>query len=117
MIETSVAFAAGILEGEGCFSKHVRKRTGIAYSAIPCEMTDKDVVYKLFNTFKVGSVCYRENIRKDGRNRKPSWIWSVQSKKDIIFVLEQIYNYMGERRLAKIDTIMKDLYDYFATKS
>lgn len=106
---SNIAWAAGVLEGEGCFSIHTRSRTGKQEFAIHCEMTDEDVVRRLYNIFLVGSICYRENKRKDGRTRKPSWIWSVQSKVAILSVLKQITPYMGYRRQTKIMEMIKGI--------
>ena len=101
--EVAYAWAAGILEGEGCFSIHKRKNRPTPTSAIHCEMTDEDVIRRLHSVFDVGTVVVRENTtgRKDGRIRKVSYIWSVQNKKGIVEVLLRVMPYLGERRLAK----------------
>lgn len=106
----SIMYAAGLLEGEGCFSKHIRSSNKTLNYAIHCEMTDEEPVKYLQSIFNVGTVCFRENKRKDGRVRKPSWIWSVQKNSDILKVLELIRPYLrAERRLAKVDEIIGDL--------
>lgn len=110
MQEIKYAYAAGLLEGEGCFSMHTRKSNNKLEFAIHCEMTDFEPVNFLMKTFTVGSVCYRENKRKDGMIRKPSWIWSVQSKKDIVFVIKTILPYMvSDRRITKCNLILKEI--------
>ena len=104
-------WAAGLLEGEGCFSKHVRKSNNCVAYAIHCEMTDEDVINKLYSIFNVGTIVPRLNVsgRKDKAVRKQSWIWSVQNKVGILYVLRSIQPYMFSRRLAKINEIIKDL--------
>jgi hypothetical protein len=101
--EIEYAWAAGILEGEGCFSIHKRKDRPSPTSAIHCEMTDEDVIIRLHSVFGVGTVVTRENTsgRKDKSIRKVSYIWSVQNKKGIAEVLLRVMPYLGERRLAK----------------
>jgi hypothetical protein len=55
------AWAAGILEGEGCFSIHRRKdRSNTLNTAIHCEMTDEDIIRRLHAVFKVGTVNARK---------------------------------------------------------
>lgn len=107
----SIIYAAGLLEGEGCFSKHKRSnRPNTILYAIHCEMTDKEPILELQKTFNVGSICYRENKRKDGSVRKASWIWSVQKNTDILFVLESILPYLkAKRRIDKVSEILGDL--------
>jgi hypothetical protein len=107
MISNSVAWAAGVLEGEGCFSKHVRKSNGKTEVAIHCEMTDQDIIERLKNVFNVGTICYRSN--KNRGNRKPTWIWSVQSKKEIKLVLDLIYDLLGERRKNKAKELLNEV--------
>ena len=113
MTEIDIAWAAGLLEGEGCFSRHVRKKNNQLSFAIHCEMTDEDVVRKLHSIFNVGTVVIRLNMtgRKDKAVRKQSWIWSVQNKKGIVEVLTAIKPYMCGRRLEKINLILGDLVE------
>ncbi len=110
---TNFAWAAGLLEGEGCFSKHVRKSNGRVCYAVHCEMADEDVIQKLYHVFNVGTIVLRKNTsgRKDRRVRKPTWIWSVQNKQGILYVLTNIVNYMGSRRKEKINLIIGELIE------
>lgn len=107
-----IAWAAGLLEGEGCFSIFNRKSAKWDHKsvAIHCEMTDEDTIMKLYKIFDVGSVNHRPNISKriDQRSRKPSWIWSVQNHEGIEMVLVLIYPFLSERRSKKA----KELLEY-----
>lgn len=103
------AWAAGILEGEGCFSIHRRKdRSNTLNTAIHCEMTDEDIIRRLHAVFKVGTVNARRNMsgRKDTRARKATWIWSAQKKSDVLEVILRVLPYLGERRAAKAKELM-----------
>lgn len=117
MNELQVAWAAGILEGEGCFSIFQRKTAKWNHKslAIHCEMADEDVIRKLQAVFNVGTVNVRENTkgRTDSRPRKKTWIWSVQNHAGIEKVCQYVLPYMGERRSLKI----KELLDYVESKS
>jgi hypothetical protein len=101
-----VAWAAGILEGEGCFSICTRKTAKHDHKtlAVHCEMTDEDVVRKLHSVFQVGTVVERKNMsgRRDTRTRKITFIWSVQNHKGISEVCNLILPHMGARRKQKI---------------
>lgn len=101
-----LAWACGLLEGEGCFSLHVRKsgpQAGRVEAAIHCEMTDADVVRRLALVFVgLGTVCQRPART----NRKPTWIWSVQRKAAIRTVLNYIEPHMGLRRREQINKIL-----------
>lgn len=100
------AWIAGLLEGEGCFSLHQRKeRRNTKSCAIHCEMTDEDVIRKLHLLSGVGTV----NFRPSRKNRKPTWIWSVQKKVDILEILLGIAPFMGQRRLEKISELMEHI--------
>ena len=110
--ELDYAWAAGVLEGEGCFSIHRRNdRSNTLNTAIHCEMTDEDVVRRLHTIFGVGSVNLRANTsgRIDRRVRKPTWIWSAQSKNDVLEVVLRVLPYLGERRAAKAKELLNSV--------
>jgi len=111
MTENETHWVAGILEGEGCFSRHVRSSNGSVCYAIHCEMTDEDVIQKLHSITQVGTLVKRQNIsgRRDPRVRKPSWIWSVQNKAGIIKILSAISPLMCGRRNEKIKLMLEEL--------
>lgn len=94
-LKDDIAWAAGIVEGEGTFVFFKRKNRPNTYCRrIGVEMTDRDVVLRLKNAFGVGNVV-GPRIRPP---RKPSWIWQVQKDQDIFDVLIKLAPYLGERR-------------------
>ena len=104
-----IASAAGILEGEGCFSIFRRKdRRKTCTVAIHCEMTDEDIIVKLYSIFNVGTVLTRPNMsgRQDRRERKPTYIWSVQNQAGFQLVCNAVLPYMGNRRTSKIHELL-----------
>lgn len=110
--EIQIAWASGILEGEGCFSIFRRKdRRNTCTIAIHCEMTDEDTINTLHKIFNVGTVKLRPNIsgRVDRRSRKPTWIWSVQNKNGILSVLLEVMPYLHSRRLAKAQELLQHI--------
>lgn len=100
-MDVDYKWAAGILEGEGCFSIFTRRGSNNKVCAIHCEMTDEDVIQKLQNVLDCGNISYRENNRGDGRTRKPSWILSIQRQKDMFDTLIRVMPYLHSRRLTK----------------
>ncbi len=116
MYETDVAWSAGLLEGEGCFT--VFRRTSAKWdhktSAIHCEMTDEDTIRRLHSIFKVGNVIFRDGRvpRNDRAQRKPTWIWSVNNHEGIALVLESVLPYLEQRRAAKAHEILEYIYSH-----
>lgn len=116
---TEIAYAAGLLEGEGCFSIHSRSsRPNTISCSILCEMTDEEPITALKDIFNVGQVYHRENIRSDGKVRKPSWIWAVQKRADVLLVLDYIYPMLiSKRRITKVIELLKELRENSTNES
>lgn len=57
MTEVEIAWAAGIFEGEGCFTTMSNQR-GKKYIGLQVNMTDEDVVLKLYNVFSSIGVTF-----------------------------------------------------------
>lgn len=112
----TACWIAGLLEGEGCFSIFIRSSATHNHKslAIHCEMSDEDVIKKLHVLAGCGTVNKRLNMsgRKDRRERKQTWIWSVQNHEGINKVCKLIYPFMGNRRQQKI----KEMLDYVESK-
>lgn len=90
-----IPWAAGIIEGEGCFSMHKRKGKDYFQCAIHCEMTDQDTIEELAKVLGVGTVSQRP----ERGQRKRTWILSIQKHQDIFNTLIRIGPYlMGRRR-------------------
>lgn len=100
--EVHYAWAAGVLEGEGCFSLHTRKSNGNTEATIHCEMTDEDTVRRLHLLFKVGSVSQRQARGV----RKPTYIWSVYKHTAIMEVVLRILPYLSDRRRQKAQELL-----------
>lgn len=112
-VDPMVAWAAGILEGEGCFSLHYRTLpSGNTHAnlAIHCEMTDEDVILKLREVLGKGNICHRtNNNRTDGCARKESWILSIQKQQEVYDTLLLIKPFMFSRRIERISTMLQVL--------
>lgn len=109
-------WAAGIIDGEGCFTKIEEKKKGVQTGWFHCrvqvEMSDFDTIHKLQKTFGgVGCLCDRSehNAKID---RKPTIRWYVNKQKDVFDILIRIMPYLSARRRAKA----KELFAYLEPK-
>jgi hypothetical protein len=100
MKDTDIAWAAGLYEGEGSLTK--RKTDKGAF--ISLNMTDKDVVEKIYNVTGVGSFFSIPSAEKG--NRKPQWRWQVGKWEDVVDLLRLFLPYLGERRKKKVLQIL-----------
>jgi len=95
-----IAWAAGLFEGEGTiyfYNQSKRYKLGL-------KMTDKDVMDKFFNIFKVGRLYgpYTPKEKKlNGENRKDFWIWQCWNHSEVNGLLKKLLPYFGKRRAAK----------------
>lgn len=106
---TELAWVAGLLEGEGCFSIHKTTDRGklYEYPIVMCLMTDLDVIQQLQRVTGIGRVGgpYGRSSR-DGRPRKPQWRWAVQSKDQAAALMQHLLPHMGSRRQHRIRQVL-----------
>jgi hypothetical protein len=88
MSDPEVAWVAGILEGEGSFSK-TRARIHVT-------MTDRDVVEKLHNTTGIGSVFYDRPGQLP--HHKPYSTWYVTRSAHVVQLAVLVIPWLGIRR-------------------
>lgn len=95
----SVAWMAGIMEGEGSFlaDSDRRYKTEPIRLSVKCDMTDEDVIMKLALTAGFGTV----NTSKRGENKR-IWRWCGQGTQDVIDFEAMLFPYLGERRRKQI---------------
>ncbi len=96
----NVAWAAGLIEGEGCFTWHTDGR----HPYFLMDMTDKDVLVNFQTVFP------HVNLRgpykhKNKPNHKDRFRVDAFGPK-AIEIMKAIYPYMGARRKAKIDEFL-----------
>lgn len=102
MDATDWAWAAGIIEGEGCI---VSRRRGNAASLI-VKMADLDVIERLGEILGCGRLTH---IPSTNPRHRDLWRWEVARTADVIQVLRRIRPMMGERRGARIDEVLPQL--------
>ena len=114
MNRENLAWAAGLFEGEGCFTawKSYKRKDGKTriYLRASMSSTDKDVLEKFVATVGIGKVYNH----RDGtvmshpavKTQKPSWQWSV-SGKQAVEVGEMLLPWLGKRRSETYLTISR----------
>ena len=90
MDKTDLAYAAGIIDGEGCIYidhwKDLRRPGTINYLLrIQVAMVDKEVPYWLEGKFG-GTTWLVEKSKYDGSNRKNQLVWKISNKQAIDFL-------------------------------
>ena len=91
------AWAVGIIEGEGCI-REARPDAQHTYARITVQMTDQDVVRRLFETLGCGTI--RGPRAHPGTNRQDTWEWDV-SGAAAARLLRRMLPYLGERRRSR----------------
>ena len=95
--ELQIAWAAGIIEGEGCFSLN-KNGYGSEYGRISVKMTDEDIINRLQQVFNAGHVHEVTAPSHVDRGFKRAWTWEVGKSCDVERIVEDIFPYLGERR-------------------
>jgi hypothetical protein len=91
--DIEIAWAAGLFEGEGCFT--CRRREGLWPAFVCClQMTDEDVVRRFAAVVGHGSVYERIDRRPP---RRPTYAWSVTGQ-TAEAVAELLMPHLGARR-------------------
>jgi len=97
--ELEIAWAAGIIEGEGCVTLHSE------HPYLTVDMTDRDVIEKLVIIFPTAT--FRgPYFHKSKPQHKPRFRFDAFGTKALP-ILREIYPYMLSRRKARIDEVLK----------
>ena len=91
-----LAWAAGLLEGEGTFG--LQRGT---YPRVSCSMTDEDVLQRLQDVLGGQLVA----VGRKQEHWKAAWVWAM-SGDEAARMLGLIRPYMGKRRGARIDELI-----------
>jgi hypothetical protein len=95
-----IAWAAGILEGEGTF--RLSRRVNVCVKA---EMTDEDIILRLQCIFG-GHIS---NVNRP--SYKPSWVWSVTGDRAAV-IMRLVLPHMGVRRSIDINNALRVRFDF-----
>lgn len=99
MSQVDIAWAAGLIEGEGSFSCSRRNRP-----FIQIQMCDKDVLEQIQQRTGMGNVTgpYAGSQGLGVGPRKPTYSWKVYKQRDVWRLLLAIAPLLSERRRARI---------------
>lgn len=103
MDETSVAWVAGLFEGEGSIIF-----TGKTSVAVTVFMTDQDVLEKLHVVSGAGTLR-GPYLNKNRPTHKPIWKWTIHKGDQADDFLRAIRPHMGQRRRERIDAALERL--------
>lgn len=92
-----VAWAAGLLEGEGSFLQKANRKTIV----VTCQMTDLDVLQRLQGLF--GGAIYVTSKAKP--HHKDAWVWCIFGT-NAATVMELVKPHMLGRRTARIEKVL-----------
>lgn len=101
------SWAAGLFEGEGCFSMN-RKPNGALTMRSSMAMVDKDVLLTFARIIEVGSV-HPKTVRG---NRKPQWEWRTSTQKDTERVYYLLEPWLHRRRRDRYAELLKERRAY-----
>lgn len=114
-LAAQIGWAAGLFEGEGCFtpfkSKHLPRKSdgGVSYIVYPhaqITMCDLDVLQRFHKIVGVGKLNGPHSPkRRDGNTRKPTYHWYAFYQ-EALKVTQLLAPFMGERRQAQILTAL-----------
>ena len=101
MVETKdLYWAAGFLEGEGCFSRTGKGRT----PTVTAVQVDKEPLERLHAIFG-GTLCFYQ--RKPGEKGRDYWIWRTSSALSVGVMLT-LWSMLSERRQERIREIISE---------
>jgi hypothetical protein len=104
-----LAWVAGLLEGEGCFTRK-SGASSLRGVTVQCHMTDLDVLQRLHRTIGVGHLRgpYKASGPTGSRKKyKPRWMVQV-SGPAAYQLMQQLLPLMCSRRAARIRVLLKE---------
>ena len=114
--ETTIAWIAGLLEGEATFSIDKRTRDEVAGTpstvSIILRMSDKDVVQKFANYLKKNVVMIKQTQKEIAEDKKPIYSCYSGDRSTCYYILIKILPYMGERRSKEIKKQIQLIEDW-----
>lgn len=96
-----VAWIAGILEGEGCWTAHNDRTSWL----VAVRMTDQDIIERLYRITGVGRVTREES----SRGHKTAWTWAVSARPHREWLTTIVWPWLGVRRRQRILQLWPDV--------
>ena len=109
MTELELHWLAGWLEGEGCFGVSKRRSSSLHFY-VSVNTTDRDVAERAASLLKVN--VRPQKPKTYGLSKKPLYHLSLGRMTEAISLMRQLLPIMGERRSAKIRSLLS-LYENY----
>ena len=100
--DAEIAWIAGILEGEGCWTRH----NGRTDWSVSVRMTDQDIIERLQAITGIGRLTFDGTPSK--RARKPAWVWGVYARPHREWLTVKVWPWLGVRRRTRICELWPD---------
>lgn len=100
-----IAWAAGLFEGEGCFT--IQRTRQYRYPVASLQMTDEDTVRRFYDVVGVGRLYLDQ--KPYGLGTKTMHQWRASARADFAAVVELLSPWLGKRRLARVEEIMEEV--------
>ena len=100
IVESDIAWMAGLFEGEGSIQNIVVGDYGRTYLRAKIDLTDLDILQRCQDKF--GGKIYGP-FKKAEVHHKDAWGWNLMKTQDVIEFCEMILPYMGVRRTSQIE--------------
>lgn len=113
-VREDIAWAAGVFEGEGCFSFSTHPVRPNKVFTARLSMTDKDVVDRFARAVKFGRIGTRRPYQS---HHLPQYTWTAHGFETVQALAAAFWPWLGMRRRAKIREIAGVAKTYFATKT
>lgn len=96
-----LSWAAGLFEGEGCFS--FTSSHGNRNISASVKMTDEDVIHKFKNIVGFGTIYFSPPVKSGW---KPQWAWTTGSFEEVQALAAFLWPWLCSRRRGKIKTVL-----------
>ena len=107
--DNSIAWAAGLFEGEGCISSQISNNK-YYMARLSLVTTDEDVIRRFHEILdNIGGI---RGPLMSGKSKKPYWEWRATGYERVSLILELILPWLGNRRSAKAKEVLDTYLEY-----
>jgi hypothetical protein len=101
MKEIDLAYAAGIIDGEGCVSVKNKKKNGISIPCIYLAMADKELILWFQEYFNGGYIAL---VKKQKPHYKQQYRWVVEGQK-CLTILQLLLPYLRGKKPQAVELL------------
>ena len=109
MVKNGIEWAAGLFEGEGSITcGYIPQRKDSIRVQLTLSSSDKDVLELFVKAVNCGRVLGPYPGQQKGN--KDRYNWHIQNQRDCLYVLGQLYPYLGDRRRTRADEMFELIF-------